>query len=84
MYSVGDLSKDHFVRKIGTCFGMAEGKSSTCPIETNSFRLAVNSKKLKDNFKYRRLIGCLLYLATHSLPDIAAYVDILCRCVSVE
>lgn len=71
MYSAGDLSKDHFVRKIGTCFGMAEGKSLTCPIETNYLRLAV---KLMDNFKYRRLIGCLLYLATYSLPDIAAYV----------
>lgn len=76
------LSQEHFIKKIVSRFGLDGAKGSKYPMDTNYFKLRLDSEKLKDNANYQKLIGCLLYLSTHSRPDITACVGILSRCVS--
>lgn len=51
-------------------------------MDTGYFKIRKNSDPLPDNAEYQRLIGSLLYVATHSRPDMAAFVGVLSHKIS--
>ena len=72
------LSQENYINKILKRFDMEEAKESKIPIDTGYFKI-LNNNPLENNSTYRQAIGSLLYLATHSRPDIATSVSILSR-----
>lgn len=76
------LSQEAFIDRIVERFGMGGAKGSKYPLDPGYFKICNDSKQLKDNFEYHSLIGSLLYLASHSRPDIAVSVGILSRKLS--
>lgn len=77
-----NLSQAVFIKKVAGSFGLNDAKGSKFPMDTGYFKIRLDSKPLPNNAEYQRLIGSLLYIATHSRPDIAACVGILSRKVS--
>ena len=55
-------------------------KESKYPLDPGYFK--VDGKYLQGNDEYRKIIGMLLYITTHSRPDIASSVSILSQKVS--
>lgn len=77
-----NLSQECFIKKMANSFGLASAKGSKFPMDTGYFKNRQDSKPLPNIAEYQRLIGSLLYIATHSRPDISACVGILSRKVS--
>lgn len=75
------LSQSRYIDKIVSSASLKDAKLSKYPVDTGYFKLSDNNF-LETNHEYRRLIGMLLYLTTHSHPDVAASVSILSQKVS--
>lgn len=74
------ISQPQHIERIIREAGQMDAKPSKYPIDTGYYKL--DGKELPDNFQYRKLIGMLLYVATHTRPDITASVGILSQRVS--
>ena len=70
------LSQSQYIQKIVETAGLSDSKTSKHPLDVGYFK-ALDENFLDDNHEYRKLIGMLLYLTTHSRPDISASVAIL-------
>lgn len=75
------LNQKQYIMKIIKDFGMIEAKTSNIPINV-SYGKNGNSELLMDNENYRKLVGCLLYIAVNTRPDISASVTILAQKVT--
>lgn len=75
------LSQTRYIEKIVSSAGLNDAKPSKYPVDTGYYKLA-DDNFLINNHDYRKLIGMLLYLTTHSRPDVAASVSILSQRVS--
>lgn len=82
-YSDGNYSihQENYINKILQDYNMEDCKPSKTPMDCGYYKLDAE-KLLASNELYRRMIGSLLYLSTHTRPDIAACVSILCRKVN--
>lgn len=70
-----------YIRKKISNFGLNQAKESKIPLDTG-YEKQIKSNFLPDNDQYQQLVGCLLYLAINTRPDIAASISILAREVS--
>lgn len=70
------ISQSNYIMKIAETAGLSERKTSNTPLDTGYYKLT-HDELLGDSSEYRKLIGCILYVATHTRPDIAASVSIL-------
>jgi len=75
------LNQKQYIMKIIKDFGMMEAKTSNIPINV-SYGKGENSELLLDNKDYCKLVGCLLYIAVNTRPDISASVTILAQKVT--
>lgn len=75
------LSQERYITKIVSIAGLNDAKGSKIPLDQGYFKFT-GLDYLDNNHEYRQLIGMLLYLTTHSRPDVAACVNILSQCVS--
>lgn len=75
------LSQSKYISKIVETANLSDAKPSKYPIDPGYYKIE-DENFLTDNSEYRKLIGMLLYLTTHSRPDIAASVSILSQKVS--
>lgn len=71
------ISQPSYIAKIVQEAGLDDAKKSKFPLDTGYVKQ--EGKLLESNEEYRKLIGMLLYLTTHSRPDIAASVSILSK-----
>jgi len=69
------LKQEEFTKKILKQYGMDKAKSVKIPILKNENR---NTPK-KEDYKYREIIGSLLYLSTKTRPDISFSVGFSSR-----
>lgn len=70
------LSQSQYIDKIIEEAGLCDAKPSKFPVDVGYFKIE-DDQFMNNNGEYRKLIGMLLYLATHSRPDISASVSIL-------
>lgn len=75
------MSQSLYIKKIIEAADLCDAKPSKYPLDQGYYKIE-NSKLLANNDDYRKLIGMLLYLTTHTRPDIAAAVSILSQKVS--
>lgn len=71
------MSQTTYIKKIVDTANLNDAKFSKFPLDTGYFKLNDIGELLPDNHMYIKLIGMLLYLSTHSRPDISASVAIL-------
>ncbi|KAK2578199.1 hypothetical protein KPH14_011655 [Odynerus spinipes] len=71
------IDQAQYIQKVINRFGLQDAKSSQIPLDTGYLKICRDGKGMKDNNNYQKLIGALLYVATHTRPDIAASVSIL-------
>lgn len=71
------ISQPQYIDRIVEEAGLREAKTSKFPVDTGYYKQ--EGKLLGSNEEYRKIIGMLLYLATHTRPDIAASVSILSK-----
>ncbi|XP_075158155.1 uncharacterized protein LOC142231430 [Haematobia irritans] len=70
------LKQESYIKKVVDMFGLNDAKASDIPLSPG-YNRTPESEKLLSNSLYQRAIGCLLYLSTHTRPDITASVSIL-------
>ena len=75
------LSQSHYVEKILSRFGYVDSKPSPTPYD-HIVILQKNKKIAKDQLRYSRIIGSLMYLASTVRPDISFTVSKLSRFMS--
>lgn len=69
------LDQEHYIEQLMQKFNMSDCHTAETPIEC---KLNVEKSSVcKDNIPYQRLIGCLMYLAVLTRPDIAYSVSYL-------
>lgn len=73
------LNQKTYINKILSDFNMNNSKNSVLPLNTEYGKDKDISDLLPENGRYRKLIGCLLYLAVNTRPDISACVSILAQ-----
>lgn len=71
------ISQGSYIDSIIEEAKLADAKISKFPLDTGYYKQ--EGKILPSNDEYRKLIGMLLYLTTHTRPDIAASVSILSK-----
>lgn len=71
------ISQQKYIDEIVMEAGLTDAKTSKFPLDTGYYKQ--EGKLLPSNEEYRKLIGMLLYLTTHTRPDIAACVSILSK-----
>lgn len=71
------MNQAQYIQKIINRFGLQDAKSSKIPLDTGYLKLSRDEKSMENNEDYQRLIGALLYVTTHTRPDITASVSIL-------
>lgn len=71
------ISQETYIETITERFGLNDAKISKIPLDTRCFKLVKNKKGMNTNNKFQQLIGALLYVSTHTRPDITASVSIL-------
>lgn len=71
------IDQEEYIEKIVERYGLGDAKISKIPLNTGYFKASENKKPMVNNHFYQKLIGALLYVATHTRPDIAASVSIL-------
>lgn len=69
------LDQSNYIKDILERFNMTDCKTAQTPMETGLKLLKADKKE--DNLEYRNLIGCLMYVAVCSRPDIAHAVSML-------
>lgn len=75
------INQSQYIDSIVSDASLQDSKVSKFPIDPGYYKIN-DSQRLPSNEEYRRLIGKLLYLSTHSRPDITASVCILSQKVS--
>lgn len=75
------INQSQYIDNIVTEAKLDDSKVSKFPLDSGYYKV-LDSKPLTTNDEYRKLIGKLLYLSTHSRPDITASVCILSQKVS--
>ena len=73
------LSQEHFTRQILIRFEMDKCNAAPTPMVHTTAQYGVGSTKPFDRMRYQELLGALLFLSTHTRPDIVLAVGILCR-----
>eukprot|EP00879_Flechtneria_rotunda_P000030 GHRR01000048.1.p1 GENE.GHRR01000048.1~~GHRR01000048.1.p1 ORF type:complete len:438 (+),score=38.22 GHRR01000048.1:151-1464(+) len=76
------LSQRKAVSNIITRFGMSKAKLNSTPMSTATRLSKSGSKPLENGVPFMELVGCLLYLASCTRPDIAQSVGALSRYMS--
>lgn len=76
------LNQKVYIKKLAENFGMQDAKISKIPMDKGYVQQKEESERLPTNEKFQSLIGGLLYLATHTRPDIAISSSILGRKVN--
>jgi len=76
------LSQHKAVADIIMRFGMGEAKLSSTPMSTATRLSKGGSKPLDETTAFMEMVGCLLYLASCTRPDIAQSVGALSRYMS--
>lgn len=76
-----ELCQSSYIRKICEDFGLTNSKPVKTPIDPN-YEKSESGDMLPNNTNYRKLLGCLLYVAVNTRPDIAAGVSILAQKVA--
>ncbi|KMQ89570.1 retrovirus-related gag-pol polyprotein [Lasius niger] len=77
------LCQSNYIKRIINEFDMIDAKISNVPMETGYIRTRRDTDELLlTNNRYRKLIGCLLYISISTRPDIATSVSILSQRVS--
>ncbi|KAG6438785.1 hypothetical protein O3G_MSEX000222 [Manduca sexta] len=71
------LSQEEYIKNVASKFQIINSKGYETPMEIN-LKLEP-SAKINENFKYRNLIGALLYVANGTRPDISYSVNYLSR-----
>lgn len=74
------LNQSQYIAQIIKELGLATAKISDIPLSVGYGKSESNI--LPHNEKYRRIIGCLLYISINTRPDISAAVSILARKVA--
>lgn len=74
------ISQPLYIKEIIKEAGLEEAKTSKYPVDSGYYKQ--EGTPLESNEEYRKLIGMLLYLCTHTRPDIAASVAILSKKVA--
>ncbi|KMQ82630.1 integrase core domain protein [Lasius niger] len=62
-------------------FGLQDAKDSKIPLDIEYQKMTETSQPMSNNDTYRKVIGALLYVATHTRPDIAASTSILSQMI---
>jgi hypothetical protein len=75
------LVQNHYVEKVLSRFGYSECSSAPNPYDP-SVSLRKNRRIARDQLRYSRIIGSLMYLASATRPDISYVVSKLSRFVS--
>lgn len=76
-----ELCQSNYINKVAFDFGLSDAKEVKTPLD-QSYGKSECTDLLKDNTKYQKLIGCLLYISINTRPDISASVSILAQKVS--
>lgn len=77
------ISQTKYINQVVEQYGLKDAKVSNVPLSVGYGKEnGDNDDLLPDNDNYRKLIGCLLYIAVNTRPDIAASVSILAQKVS--
>ena len=71
------ISQGRYIDKIMEAANLEDSKTSVYPMDTGYYKL--EGELLDTNEFFRNLIGMLLFLSTHSRPDVAACVGILSK-----
>lgn len=74
-----NLKQESYINKVIGEFQMSDAKPSDYPLDPGYGKSKMQDDFLLNNKQYQKLIGCLLYVAINSRPDIAASVSILSR-----
>jgi Reverse transcriptase (RNA-dependent DNA polymerase) len=69
------INLSNYIDKIVSEVGLTDAKESSFPVDVGYYKL--DGEPLDSNDEYRKLIGMLLFKATHTRPDIAASIAIL-------
>lgn len=70
------LDQEKYILSVAARFELDKSKDTDIPLSP-SYHKEPESEKLPVNDKYRAAIGCLLYIATNTRPDVSAAVAIL-------
>lgn len=77
-----NISQSRYIKQVIADFSLSEAKISEVPMNNNYEKDNNEFEILPDAEKYRKLIGCLLYISVISRPDISASVSILAQKIS--
>lgn len=72
------IDQEQYIQKIVEKFGLEDAKISKIPMDAGYLKLIGDKRPMVNGDIYQKLIGVLLYVATHTRPDIAS-VSILCQ-----
>jgi hypothetical protein len=75
------ICQSKYIEQIAKEFQLSDAKRAKYPLDPGYHQLK-DERFLDSNALYRRLIGKLLYVSTHTRPDISASVGILAKRVS--
>lgn len=71
------LDQSTYIKQVAFNFGLANAKESKTPMNVGYGKTEEKAVMLATNRDYQKLIGCLLYVAINTRPDIAASISIL-------
>lgn len=72
------ISQSHYIKQLLQFTGMTECKGAKTPVVPGTDLFKADGKPFVDVSWYQQVMGRLIYLATHSRPDIAFVVARLC------
>jgi hypothetical protein len=75
------LTQSHYVKKVLSCFGYKDNKSSPTPYD-HILVLRKNKRIDRDQLRYSQIIGSLMYLASATRANISFAVSKLSRFTS--
>jgi hypothetical protein len=73
------MDQAQYIQKIIDRFGLQDAKISKIPMDTGYLKIAHDGKAMSNSDNFQKLIGALLYIATHTRPDIATSASILSK-----
>lgn len=76
------ISQPAYIGKVIAEFNLSDAKPSAVPIGAGYEQNSEESDLLPNGANYQKLIGCLLYVAINTRPDISASISILAQKVS--
>lgn len=73
------VNQSKYINQVVEQFGLKDAKESKFPLSVGYGKQNSENVFLTDNSDYRKLVGCLLYIAINTRLDIAASVSILAQ-----